>query len=169
MLRIAMSSIMRCLSGEIGVVIGQLRRRFCTCSADDRTDGRDDLAQGYVAEVILCDVSRMALLSHIARPALTRPFGVLRCDAAMTKSRSQQLSEKADDERRRCCDWLLRFMQNNQPKFLTKDELRGATMRELTSRWTDSTGCGAAMETRPLSARMYSTMSKHGLTSPLRK
>ena len=41
------------------------------------------------------------------------------------------LSKKANDERRRCRDWLLRFMQNNQPKFLTKDELRGAAMRGL--------------------------------------
>ena len=49
----------------------------------------------------------------------------------MTKSRSQQLSEKAAEERRRCRDWLLPFMQNNQPKFLTKDELRSAAMREL--------------------------------------
>jgi hypothetical protein len=49
----------------------------------------------------------------------------------MTKSRSQVLSEKAAEERRRCRDWLLPFMQNNQPKFLTKDELRSAAMREL--------------------------------------
>jgi hypothetical protein len=49
----------------------------------------------------------------------------------MPKSRSQELSEKADDERRRCRDWLLPFMQNNQPKFLTKEELRSAAMREL--------------------------------------
>ena len=49
----------------------------------------------------------------------------------MTKSRSQQLSEKAAEERRRCRDWLLPFMQNNQPKFLTKDELRSVAMREL--------------------------------------
>jgi hypothetical protein len=49
----------------------------------------------------------------------------------MMKSRSQQLSEKADDERRRCRDWLLPYMQNNQPKFLTKDELRSVAMREL--------------------------------------
>lgn len=49
----------------------------------------------------------------------------------MTKSRSQILSEKADGERRRCRDWLLPFMQNNRPKFLTKDELRRAAMREL--------------------------------------
>jgi hypothetical protein len=47
------------------------------------------------------------------------------------KNRQQQLSEKADQERRRCRDWLLPFMQNNQPKFLTKDELRSAAMREL--------------------------------------
>jgi hypothetical protein len=49
----------------------------------------------------------------------------------MTKTRSQQLSEKANEERRRCRDWLLPFMQNGQPKFLTKDELRSAAMREL--------------------------------------
>lgn len=49
----------------------------------------------------------------------------------MTKSRSQILSEKADAERRRCRDWLLPFMQNKQPKFLTKDELRSVAMREL--------------------------------------
>ena len=49
----------------------------------------------------------------------------------MTKSRSQELSEKAAEERQRCRDWLLPFMQGNQPKFLTKDELRTAAMREL--------------------------------------
>jgi hypothetical protein len=35
------------------------------------------------------------------------------------------------EERRRCRDWLLRFMQADQPKFLTKDKLRQAAMREL--------------------------------------
>jgi hypothetical protein len=49
----------------------------------------------------------------------------------MTKSRSEELSEKAAAERRRCCDWLLPFMQSGQPKFLTKDELRVAAMRQL--------------------------------------
>jgi hypothetical protein len=49
----------------------------------------------------------------------------------MTKSRTQELSEKAHDERRRCRDWLLPFMQNDQPKFLTKDELRVAAIRQL--------------------------------------
>jgi hypothetical protein len=49
----------------------------------------------------------------------------------MTKSRSQELSEKAAAERRRCSDWLLPFMQNGQAKFLTKDELRVAAMRQL--------------------------------------
>jgi hypothetical protein len=44
----------------------------------------------------------------------------------MTKSRSHQLSEKAAAERRRSSDWLLPFMQDNQPKVLTKDELRVA-------------------------------------------
>ncbi|MEA2884917.1 MAG: hypothetical protein QOH32_4173, partial [Bradyrhizobium sp.] len=32
----------------------------------------------------------------------------------MTKSRSQELSEKAAEERRRRRDWLLPFMQNSQ-------------------------------------------------------
>jgi hypothetical protein len=49
----------------------------------------------------------------------------------MTKSRSQELSEKAAAERWRLRDWLLPFMQNGQPKFLTKDELRVAAMRQL--------------------------------------
>ena len=47
------------------------------------------------------------------------------------KARNQELLEKADDERRRCRDWLLPFMQNNQAKFLTKNELRAAAMRDL--------------------------------------
>jgi hypothetical protein len=49
----------------------------------------------------------------------------------MTKSRSQELSEKAAAERRRCRDWLTPFMQNGQPKFLTKAELRAAALCEL--------------------------------------
>ena len=49
----------------------------------------------------------------------------------MTMSRSHELPYKAAEERRRCRDWLLPFMQDNQPKFLTNDELRGAAMREL--------------------------------------
>jgi hypothetical protein len=46
------------------------------------------------------------------------------------KSKSDALG-KAAVERQRCRDWLLPFMQNNRPKFLTKDELRNAAMREL--------------------------------------
>jgi hypothetical protein len=49
----------------------------------------------------------------------------------MTNNRRQELSEKADDERRRCRDWLLPFMRDKQPKFLTKDELRLSAIREL--------------------------------------
>ncbi len=49
----------------------------------------------------------------------------------MTGSRSQELAAKADDERRRCHEWLRKFMQGNQPKSLTKAELRDAAMREL--------------------------------------
>jgi hypothetical protein len=49
----------------------------------------------------------------------------------MKKTRAQQLSEKAAEERQRCVEWLLQFMQGNQPKFLTKEELRTAAIREL--------------------------------------
>jgi len=49
----------------------------------------------------------------------------------MTKSRKQELSEKAQEEQRRCRDWLLKYMRGNQPKFLTKAELRDAAMRDL--------------------------------------
>jgi hypothetical protein len=47
------------------------------------------------------------------------------------ENRSHELSEKAAAERRRCSDWLIPVMQNGQPKFLTKDELRIAAMRQL--------------------------------------
>jgi hypothetical protein len=50
---------------------------------------------------------------------------------SVLKSTQQELSEKADKEPRRCCDWLLRFMQSNHPKFVTKAELREAALREL--------------------------------------
>ena len=49
----------------------------------------------------------------------------------MTRSRSQQLSEQFTEQWQRCREWLLPFMQNNQPKFVTKDEFRSAAMREL--------------------------------------
>jgi hypothetical protein len=49
----------------------------------------------------------------------------------MTKTRSEEFSERFTDQWHRCRDWLLPFMQNNQPKFLTKDELCSAAMREL--------------------------------------
>jgi hypothetical protein len=58
-------------------------------------------------------------------------FGVLRCDAAMTKTRQQEVSDKFTEQWQRSRDWLVPFMQNNQPKFLTKDELRSGAMREL--------------------------------------
>jgi hypothetical protein len=50
---------------------------------------------------------------------------------AMTKSRRQELSEIFAEQWQRSRDWLVPFMQNNQPKFLTKDELRSVAMREL--------------------------------------
>jgi hypothetical protein len=48
----------------------------------------------------------------------------------VTKTRSEELSERFTEQWHRCRDWLLPFMQNNQPKFLTKDELRAAAKRE---------------------------------------
>ena len=48
----------------------------------------------------------------------------------MIRNRKQELSEKAHEEQRRCRR-LLKFMAGNQPKFLTKAELREAAMREL--------------------------------------
>jgi hypothetical protein len=73
----------------------------------------------------------MALLSHILQIPIWIIRPSLRLCMSMTKSRSQELSEKAAAERRRCRDWFLPFMQDNQPKFLTKDELRVAAMRQL--------------------------------------
>lgn len=49
----------------------------------------------------------------------------------MKKSRSQEISEKFTQQWQQCRDWLVPYMQNDQPKFLTKDELRVAAMREL--------------------------------------
>jgi len=49
----------------------------------------------------------------------------------MAKSRNQELYEKAEEERQRCREWLLPFVRDSQPKFLTKAELRDAAVREL--------------------------------------
>jgi hypothetical protein len=49
----------------------------------------------------------------------------------MTKGRGQALSQRFTEQWQSCRDWLLPLMQNNRPKFLTKNELRGAAMREL--------------------------------------
>ena len=49
----------------------------------------------------------------------------------MTKTRSQELSDKVTEQWQQCRDWLLPFMENNKPKLLTKDELRAAAMHEL--------------------------------------
>src|SRR3954468_10663822 len=61
----------------------------------------------------LCDVWGMALLSRIPRFPI---LGILEIGGIDAKSRSQELSEKAAEERRRRRDWLLPFMQNSQPK-----------------------------------------------------
>ena len=49
----------------------------------------------------------------------------------MTNSRRQELSATFTKQWQRARDWLIPLMLNNQPKFLTKDELRSAAMREL--------------------------------------
>jgi hypothetical protein len=46
-------------------------------------------------------------------------------------TRADDLSRKAADERRRARDWLLPFMENDRPRYATKDELRAAAMRDL--------------------------------------
>jgi hypothetical protein len=46
------------------------------------------------------------------------------------KHRSEAQSAKAQEEMRRCTDWLVQFMRNNEP-FLTKSELCRAAMEEL--------------------------------------
>ena len=66
------------------------------------------------------------------------------------KSRKQELSEKADVERRRCQDWLLRFVRDGQPKVLTKAELREAAMRDLKISKTRSTLPGSGSSRKPV-------------------
>ena len=45
--------------------------------------------------------------------------------------RSEALAAKAADQTARCTAWLLKFMQNDQPKFSTKTEICHAAMTEL--------------------------------------
>ena len=42
-----------------------------------------------------------------------------------------EMQTRADDERRRCREWLGQFMQNGQPRIATKLELRKSAMCEL--------------------------------------
>ena len=49
----------------------------------------------------------------------------------MMGGRKEELSAKADKERKLCRDWLLKFMEGSQPKFMTKDELRAVAVQEL--------------------------------------
>ena len=49
----------------------------------------------------------------------------------MVKSQRQELSATFAQQWQQCRDFLLPFMQNNQPKYLTKDELRVAAMRKF--------------------------------------
>jgi hypothetical protein len=118
----------------------------------------DSLPRSGLVQRGLCDVSGMATEPYSPNPR--SELSVLACGWAcsMTKSRSQELSEKADAERRRCCDWLLPFMQNGQPKFLTKDELRVAAMHQLMSRKAHSTSRGSMLSRQP-AARLVRTLA----------
>ena len=78
----------------------------------------------------------------------------------MTKSRQQELSEKFTEQWQRSRDWLVPLMQNNQPKVLTKDELRAAAMRKLkVSKSAFDFGWMAAIE----------DIGRHDWYEPLRK
>lgn len=87
----------------------------------------------------------------------------------MTKTRSQQLSEKADEEELRRRDWLLPLMQN-QPKFLTRNELRSAVIRDHVSKLCCDFGWIIAIEDTDrydaVGATAPTTASQ-GLPSPL--
>lgn len=73
----------------------------------------------------------MAPLSHFPALDILRTVVWRNGCIVMTKARSEELSERFTVQWHRCRDWLVPLMQNNQPKFLTKDELRSAAMREL--------------------------------------
>jgi len=47
------------------------------------------------------------------------------------QSRKEEQSEKAMEEMQRCTDWLVRFMRNKEPKFVTKGDLCRAAMEQL--------------------------------------
>jgi hypothetical protein len=64
----------------------------------------------------------------IASIMATGPFGYL---GSLMKNRRQELSEKAENERSRCRRWLLTFLHDGHPKWLTKAELCQAAMRDL--------------------------------------
>ncbi len=79
-----------------------------------------------------CATYREWLLSHFPAMrsgriiALSQPRG-----RAVLRGRNKELWDRAEEERRRCRDWPLKFMQGGRPRLLTKDELRVAALREL--------------------------------------
>src|SRR5436305_3833398 len=101
----------------------------------------------------LCDVWGMALLSRIPRFPI---LGILEIGGIDAKSRSQELSEKAAEERRRRRDWLLPFMQNSQPKTawqkrtcVARHCTRSTSRKRMTiemARWCDE---GATLPSMP--------------------
>jgi len=49
----------------------------------------------------------------------------------VTQNYRQKLYGIADEQRRRCRDWLIPHMTDNKPKAFTKDEYRAMAMQEL--------------------------------------
>jgi len=61
-------------------------------------------------------------------------------------SRKEELSRKADEERQRVRAWLRTFMENNQPKLATKEELWSVARKEFgVSRASFDIGWGMAI------------------------
>ena len=57
-----------------------------------------------------------------------------------------EISQKAHEEQERCRTWLRKFMENNQPKMATKEELWSVARKELgVSRMSFDMGWGLAI------------------------
>jgi hypothetical protein len=108
----------------------------------------------YVAQVIF--VRRIGNGS-------TEPYSPTSIDASVWRVEMGCCDDKDPiftEQWQRSRDWLMPFMQNNQPKFLTKYELRSAAMRELNvSKSAFDFGWMAAIE----------DISRHDWYEPLRR
>jgi hypothetical protein len=64
------------------------------------------------------------------------------------KHRSEAQSAKAEEEMGRCTEWLVKFMRNSEPKFLTKKELCRAAVEELKCQRILSTSHGSMQSSK---------------------